>query len=123
VFSQHPDDLPPDLRDLVSTRFLFGLSGDAAAAGLAWVGVDPSRPNVDLLEGWAARREPDQNSGGLAPDCLLRDASGRIGHIQIAEAEIEAFRAGFESNPTSVVNQPPRPVVSQPSRPDRSGAT
>jgi AAA-like domain len=104
VFSQHPDDLTPDLRDLVSTRFVFGLSGDAAAAGLAWVGVDPSRPNVDLLESWAARREPDQrgNSGGRPPECLLRDASARIGHIQIAEAEIEAFRVGFESNPTRI---------------------
>ena len=107
VFSQHPDDLPPDLRDLVSTRFLFGLTGDAATAGLTWLGVDPTRPNVDLLESWAAR-QPGTTT--RPPDCLLRDASGRIGHLEITDAEIDTFRTGFDSNPTRVAQYAPTAI-------------
>ncbi|HEY3143887.1 MAG TPA: ATP-binding protein [Acidimicrobiales bacterium] len=101
VFSQNPDDLPAELRSLVSGRFVFGLTGDAAVSGLQWIGVEPSRENVDMLEQWAARRSPDGDyQVGDPPECLLRDASGRVGRVQIVEAETELLRAGFESNPT-----------------------
>lgn len=101
VFSQNPDDLPAELRNLISGRFVFGLSGDAAVSGLRWIGVEPSRENVDLLEQWAARRNPEMDGVPKeAPECLLRDASGRVGRIQIVEAETELLRSGFESNPT-----------------------
>jgi hypothetical protein len=101
VFSQNPDDLPVELRSLISGRFVFGLSGDAAAAGLRWIGVDPARDHVDMLEQWAARRSPDGDyQPSDPPECLLRDAAGRVGRIQIVEAETELLRLGFESNPT-----------------------
>jgi hypothetical protein len=105
VYSQNPDDLPRELADLVSVRFVFGLHGDAAAAGLRWLGIDPSRDNVDLLEQWAARREVVKGPEGevaptAPPECLLRDPSGRVGRIQVLDAETELLRAGFESNPT-----------------------
>jgi hypothetical protein len=101
VFSQHPNDLPGEARDLVSTRFVFGLTGTAAADGLRWLGVEPSRPNLDLLEAWAARRGADTVAGdGIEPpECLMRDAAGRIGRVQIAPAETHALHLGFESNP------------------------
>jgi hypothetical protein len=105
VFSQNPDDLPPELRDLISARFVFGLTGEAAASGLRWLGVDPSRENIDMLEQWAARREVVAGPEGdfvphEPPECLMRDASGRVGRIQILDAETELLREGFESNPT-----------------------
>lgn len=101
IASQHPDDLPDGLRDLISVRFLFGLSGAAAHAGLTWLGVDPSQDNLDLLEAWTARRDPGHTtSGGEPSECLMRDAAGRLGHIQIAEAETDRLHAAFESNPT-----------------------
>ena len=34
------------------------------------------------------------------PECLLRDAAGRVGRLQVLDAETELLRAGFESNPT-----------------------
>jgi AAA domain-containing protein len=111
VFSQNPEDLPRELRDLISVRFVFGLSGDAASAGLHWLGIDPTRDNVDVLEQWAARREvvvgPDEDvlSAPLVsapPECLLRDASGRVGRIQVLDAETDLLRVGFESNPTRI---------------------
>jgi hypothetical protein len=105
VFSQNPDDLPAELRDLISVRFVFGLNGDAASSGLRWLGVDPSRENVDMLEQWSARREVVSDPDGdyiphEPPECLMRDASGRVARIQVLEAETELLRAGFESNPT-----------------------
>ena len=105
VFSQNPDDLPAELRDLISVRFVFGLTGEAAVSGLRWMGVDPSRENIDMLENWAARREVVSGPDGdfvphEPPECLLRDAAGRVGRLQVLDAETELLRAGFESNPT-----------------------
>jgi hypothetical protein len=105
IFSQNPADLPRELSDLVSVRFIFGLNGDAAVDGLRWLGIDASRDNVDVLEHWAARREVVHNAEGDVmapppPECLIRDASGRVGRIQVLDAETELLRAGFESNPT-----------------------
>jgi hypothetical protein len=105
VFSQNPDDLPGELRDLISVRFTFGLTGEAAVSGLRWLGVDPSRENVDMLEQWAARREVVDGPEGdyvphEPPECLMRDAAGRVGRLQVLEAETELLRIGFESNPT-----------------------
>jgi hypothetical protein len=105
VFSQDPDDLPAGLRDLISVRFVFGLSGDAASNGLRWLGVDASRENIDMLEQWSARREVVSGPEGdyvphEPPECLMRDASGRVGRLQVLDAETEQLRDGFESNPT-----------------------
>lgn len=110
IFSQNPDDLPAELRNLISVRFIFGLYGDAAATGLDWLGVDRSQENVDLLESWAgsqaadqgARRQPRAGAATAAapPECLMRDAAGRVGCIQVMDAETELLRLGFESNPT-----------------------
>jgi hypothetical protein len=112
VFSQHPADLPPMLRDLVSTRFVFGLTGDAAREGLAWLGVDPAPHTLDLLDAWAARREPHQDPDGSGPpDCLMRDAAGRVGHLQVAPAEPDLHPA-FESNPVRLSR--PRPLDEAP---------
>jgi hypothetical protein len=89
----------------VSTRFVFGLTGDAASSGLSWMGVDPSRENVDILEQWAVRREVVSSPDGdyvpqEPPECLMRDGAGRVGRIQVLDAETELLRTGFESNPT-----------------------
>jgi hypothetical protein len=97
IASQHPDDLPKAQRDLVSTRFLFGLTGDAASIGLEWLGVDPTEEHMEILDGWTSRPE---HGPGERSECLLRDASGRIGRIEIADAETDELRQGFESNPT-----------------------
>jgi hypothetical protein len=110
VFSQNPDDLPHELRDLISTRFIFGLSGDAAASGLSWLGVDPSRDNIDMVEQWAVRREVVASPDGdyvphEPPECLVRDGSGRVGRVQVLDAETEVLRRGFESNPTRLAER------------------
>jgi hypothetical protein len=119
VFSQHPRDLPPELSDLISTRFVFGLSGDAARDGLTWLGVEPAQHNVDLLEAWAARRDPEDRAPAAAPpECLMRDASGRVGHIQIAPAETDALHDGFESNPVRLARALPRPPADTANRPN-----
>lgn len=109
VFSQNPDDLPPELRSLISVRFIFGLNGDAAVSGLEWLGVDASQHNLDVLEHWAARRAQDTSTETTAthastelPECLVRDAAGRVGCVQVLDAETELLRTGFESNPTRV---------------------
>lgn len=99
IFSQHPDDLPTGLRDLVSTRYVFGLSGGAAETALRWLGVDVSEENLELLEEWTNRPE---HGPGEPSECLLRDPSGRIGRLEIAQAETEMLRHGFESNPTRI---------------------
>ena len=101
-----------ELRDLISVRFVFGLTGEAAVSGLRWLGVDPSRENIDMLEQWAARREVVSGPDGdyvphEPPECLLRDAAGRVGRIQVLDAETELLRAGFESNPTRLAARPP----------------
>jgi AAA domain-containing protein len=107
VLSQHPDDLPVELRDLISVRFVFGLTGHAAEEGLAWLGVEVARENLDLLESWAARRDPAADiAESRSPECLMRDPSGRIGRVLIAQAETDVMREGFESNPTRLVARP-----------------
>jgi hypothetical protein len=110
VFSQNPDDLPHELRDLISNRFVFGLNGDAATSGLNWLGVDANRENVDTLEQWAVRREPvkspdGEHLPGEPPECLMRDGAGRVGRVQILDAETELLRTGFESNPTRLARR------------------
>lgn len=110
VFSQNPDDLPHELRDLISVRFVFGLNGDAASSGLSWLGVDPTRENVDALEQWAVRRDPVSGPDGEfvpndPPECLMRDGAGRVGRVQVLDAETELLRTGFESNPTRLAKR------------------
>jgi hypothetical protein len=101
IASQHPDDLPADLRDLISVRFLFGLTGAAGEAGVAWIGVEPSQEHLDMLESWAARRDSgEQPEIGAPSECLMRDPAGRVGHVQVARAETEELHQALESNPT-----------------------
>jgi hypothetical protein len=123
IFSQNPDDLPHELRNLISVRFLFGLYGDAAVTGLDWLGVDPVRDHVELLESWAGRQAADQGAdrrtaspaAAAPPECLMRDAAGRVGCIQVMDAETELLRLGFESNPTRVPAATQHPVEAEPS--------
>jgi len=118
VFSQNPDDLPHELRDLISVRFLFGLTGDAATSGLNWMGVDASRDNIDMIEQWAVRREVVHGPEGdyvphEPPECLMRDGAGRVGRIQVLDAETEVLRLGFESNPTRLAERAERARLGQ----------
>jgi hypothetical protein len=108
VMSQDPGDVPETLRNLISTRFVFGLSGSAGQLGLRWLDVDVSKQHLDMLEAWAARAEPDDPAAGQAdpaavadslPECLMRDPARRIGRVQLLPAETELMRAAFESNP------------------------
>lgn len=111
VMSQDPADVPDKLRNLISSRFLFGLNGEAARLGLRWLGVDATAANVDMVESWAARAETDPtprrapgdgsaaDDPGAPPDCLMRDPHGRVGRVQLVPAETELLRAAFESNP------------------------
>lgn len=111
IFSQNPSDLPHELRNLTSVRFVFGLYGDAAMTGLEWLGLDPTRDHLDVLEGWAGRQSADGGDAGAGPpagalpECLMRDAAGRVGCVQILDAETELLRSGFESNPTRLAEE------------------
>lgn len=106
VCSQAVVDLPRKLLDLIASRFLFGLTGEDARAGAAWLGVEASEALLDLLEEWAARRDPEllaelaaSGQSPPPPECLYRDPAGRVGRVQLLPAEIELQRAAFESNP------------------------
>jgi hypothetical protein len=87
LLSQHPDDIDPQLGELLGNRLVFRQASGAAEKALRFLGVNPAPHWVELLE------------TGLAPgQCLYRDVRDRIGRIQV-EAAIPELAAAFDTNP------------------------
>ena len=88
LLSQHPDDIDPQLAELLGNRLVFRQARGAAAKALDFLGMDPSPQYIEMLE---TKMEPGQ--------CLYRDVRDRIGRIQISPAATPALAEAFNTNP------------------------
>jgi hypothetical protein len=94
LLSQHPDDLDPQLAELVGNRFVFRQARGAAEKSLRFLGLEATPEWVELLE------------TGLAPgQCLYRDVRDRVGRIQVEPAVTSQLAEALNTNPSSGVER------------------
>lgn len=92
VLSQHPGDLGDDaLSHLLGNRMLFRQPRGAAAAALAFAGLDADEDLAQLLE-----------TGLGEGQCLFRDVRDRIGLVGILDAGDPAVAAALDTTPGPV---------------------
>lgn len=85
--SHHPDDLPERLQELLGSRFLFRMDRNAAAAGLAFMGMEATEANVAAIE----------ESARQVGQCLYRDLSGRLGLLHVLPPRTPDLRRAFDT--------------------------
>jgi hypothetical protein len=88
--SQHPDDIDPQIGELLGSRFVFRQARGAATKALAMLGMDPDPEWEELLE------------TGLDPGhCLYRDVRDRIGRIEVTTPATRDLTDAFNTNPSA----------------------
>jgi hypothetical protein len=101
LFTQHPADLPSELRDLVGMRMAFRQSSRAAAvAALEFLELAD-----DQLADRLSRTDP--NMGGFAPGmCVLCDLDRRVGTVQVHQSLHPALRGAADTTPRARPESP-----------------
>jgi hypothetical protein len=90
LLSQHPDDIDPQLAELLGNRLVFRQASGAAEKSLRFLGLEPVPEWVELVE------------SGLAPgQCLYRDVRDRVGRIQVEPALTPELAAALNTNPAA----------------------
>lgn len=102
--SQHPDDVG-ELASFITTRFVFGLvddgkdtPGDAVGPALAFLGMDDTRANRNLLSHDIMRSE-DLDKDPDPAQVIMRDIRGRRGRIHIYPPLTAELAEAVETNP------------------------
>lgn len=102
--SQHPDDVG-ELASFITTRFVYGLvddgkdsRGDAVGPALAFLGMDDTRANRNLLSHDIMRSE-DLDKDPEPAQVIMRDIRGRRGRIHIYPPLTAELALAVETNP------------------------
>lgn len=102
--SQHPDDVG-ELASFITTRFVYGLvddgkdtPGDAVGPALAFLGMDDTRANRNLLSHDLMRSE-DLDKDPEPAQVIMRDIRGRRGRIHVYPPLTAELAEAIETNP------------------------